>query len=123
MQAAVTTTSFQFTVLSFQNKQSPQCGLCVDTVSLTGIINMKRKHNRTLELIFHRPISGNVQWKDIEALFVELGAAISEREGSRILVRLFGERRVFHRPHPSPNTDKGAVESIRKWLDDNGVKP
>ncbi len=84
---------------------------------------MKRKHNRSLELIFHRPISGNVQWNDIEALFVELGAVISEREGSRILVRLFGERRVFHRPHPSPNTDKGAVESIRKWLDDNGVKP
>jgi hypothetical protein len=51
---------------------------------------MKRKHNRTLELIFHRPISGNVQWKDIEALFVELGAAISERKRSRILVRLFG---------------------------------
>lgn len=84
---------------------------------------MKRKHQHTLELIFHRPISGNIQWKDIEALFVELGAVISEREGSRILVRLFDERRVFHRPHPSPNTDKGAVESIRKWLDDNGVKP
>jgi hypothetical protein len=59
----------------------------------------------------------------IEALFVELSAEISEREGSRILVRLFCERRVFHRPHPSPNTDKGAVESIRKWLDDNGAKP
>jgi len=84
---------------------------------------MKRRHLRTLELMFHRPISGNIHWKDIEALFVELGATINEREGSRILVRLFDERRVFHRPHPSPNTDKGAVESIRKWLDDNGVKP
>ncbi|OIO82877.1 MAG: hypothetical protein AUJ88_00975 [Gallionellaceae bacterium CG1_02_56_997] len=84
---------------------------------------MKRKPQRTLELIFHRPINGNIQWKDIEALFAELGVTISEREGSRILVRLFDERRVFHRPHPSPNTDKGAVESIRKWLDDNGVKP
>lgn len=84
---------------------------------------MKRKHEKTLELIFHRPISGNIQWRDIEALFVELGAEISEREGSRVLVRLFGERRVFHRPHPSPATDKGAVESVRRWLDDNGVKP
>jgi len=73
--------------------------------------------------MFHRPISGNIQWRDVEDLFVALGAAISEREGSRILVRLFDERRVFHRPHPSPNTDKGAVESMRKWLDDNGVKP
>jgi hypothetical protein len=84
---------------------------------------MKRKHQKTLELIFARPVSGNIKWADIEALFVELGAELSEREGSRIGVRLFGERRVFHRPHPSPNTDKGAVASIRKWLKANGVEP
>jgi hypothetical protein len=30
---------------------------------------------------------------------------------------------VFHRPHSSPDTDKGAVASIRKWLETNGVKP
>ncbi|GAC19994.1 hypothetical protein GARC_3031 [Paraglaciecola arctica BSs20135] len=38
-------------------------------------------------------------------------------------MRLFGERRVFHRPHPSPDTDKGAVSSIRRWFEMNGVKP
>ena len=54
---------------------------------------------------------------------MDLGANVSEREGSRIGVKLFGEVRVFHRPHPSPDTDKGAVESIRKWLKDNGVQP
>ena len=84
---------------------------------------MRRKHKKTLERIFARPTSGNIKWREIEALFVELGAEISERAGSRIGVRLFGERRVFHRPHPSPNTDKGAVASIRKWLEKNGVKP
>lgn len=84
---------------------------------------MKRKHQRTLELIFVRPVSANVRWADIEALFVELGGQIAEREGSRVLMRLFGERRVFHRPHPEPTTDKGAVEAIRKWLEDHGVKP
>jgi hypothetical protein len=84
---------------------------------------MKRKHQKTLNSIFSRPVSGNIKWKDIEALFVELGAELSEREGSRIGVRLFGERRVFHRPHPSPNTDKGAVASIRQWLQENGVEP
>ena len=84
---------------------------------------MKRKHQKTLELIFARPASGNLNWADIESLFIELGAQLSEREGSRIGVRLFGERRVFHRPHPSPNTDKGAIASIRKWLMENGVEP
>jgi hypothetical protein len=84
---------------------------------------MKRKHQKTLDLIFARPVSANVQWRDIEALFVELGAEVTEREGSRVAVVLFGEVRVFHRPHPSPNTDKGAVASIRKWLEQHRVSP
>lgn len=84
---------------------------------------MKRKHAKTLQLVFSRPVSANVRWSDIEALFIELGGQVAEREGSRVLVRLFDDRRVFHRPHPEPTTDKGAVESIRKWLEDNGVKP
>ncbi len=46
-----------------------------------------------------------------------------ERAGSRVAVVLFTEVRVFHRPHPSPNTDKGAVASIRKWLEANEVTP
>ena len=84
---------------------------------------MRRRHPRTVELIFARPSSGNIQWRDIEALFVELGAEVSPREGSRVAVVLFEEVRVFHRPHPSPNTDKGAIASIRKWLEQHGVEP
>jgi hypothetical protein len=84
---------------------------------------MKRKHQKTLDAIYARPVSANIQWRDIEALFVELGAEISEREGSRIAVVLFDEIRVFHRPHPSPDTDKGAVASIRKWFEQHGVAP
>lgn len=84
---------------------------------------MKRKYQRTLALIFTRPTSANIQWRDIEDMFQELGAEVSEREGSRVAVVLFGEVRVFHRPHPSPNTDKGAVVSIRKWLEQHGVEP
>ncbi len=84
---------------------------------------MKRKHRVTLEKIFKRPTSGNIHWKDIESLFKGLGADISERAGSRIAVVLFGEVRVFHRPHPSPNTDKGAIASIRIWLEKYEVLP
>jgi hypothetical protein len=78
---------------------------------------MKRRHQRTLESIVAHPVCGNVQWREIEALFIELGAEISEREGSRVAVVLFGEVRIFHRPHPPPNTDKGAVAGIRRWME------
>lgn len=84
---------------------------------------MKKKHQRTLAALFAHPAPANIQWRDIEALFAELGAEISEREGSRVGVVLFGEVRVFHRPHPNPDTDKGAIASIRRWLELHGVKP
>ncbi len=84
---------------------------------------VKRSHRKTLEAIFAHPTSANIAWKDVETLFVGLGAEVSEREGSRVAIYLFHEVRVFHRPHPSPQTDKGAVVSVRKWLEQHGVKP
>jgi hypothetical protein len=84
---------------------------------------MSRKHSKTLEALFAHPVSANIKWRDIEALFKALGAEISEREGSRVAVVLFSEVRVFHRPHPGPTTDKGAIASIRDWLEMHGVKP
>lgn len=84
---------------------------------------VKRKHLKTLHVIFARPITANLQWRDIEALFVALGATVQEREGSRVAVVLFDQVQVFHRPHPSPNTDKGAIASVRRWLEANDVMP
>lgn len=84
---------------------------------------MQKRHLATLSKIFARPVIGSIRWSDIESLLIALGAEVSEREGSRIGVFLFEEVRVFHRPHPSPNTDKGAVVSIKKWLESHGVKP
>ena len=45
---------------------------------------MHRKHQKTLELIFARPVSGSIKWRDIGALLVALGADVTEREGSRL---------------------------------------
>ena len=55
------------------------------------------------------------------SLSKSLGAEVSERAGSRVAVVLFNEVGVFHRPHPTPNTDKGAIASIRKWFEENEV--
>jgi hypothetical protein len=45
-------------------------------------------------------------------MFIALGAEVSEREGSRVAVFLFNEVRIFHRPHPAPDTDKGAAQAL-----------
>lgn len=84
---------------------------------------MKDKHHKTLELIFSRPTPAGLKWNDMVALLTELGAEITQREGSRVAVFLFGQVKVMHRPHPSPDMDKGAVASIRRWFEENGMKP
>jgi hypothetical protein len=84
---------------------------------------MKSAHQRTLEAVFVHPTSANIAWKDIAALFTGLGAEVSEHQGSRVSIFLFNEVRVFHRPHPSPKTDKGAVVPVKKRLEQHGVKP
>jgi hypothetical protein len=84
---------------------------------------MNRKHQRTLQSIFATPVQSNVKWKDIEALFITLGAKIEEGRDSRMRVLLNDEEAVFHRPHPRKETDKGALVSVRRFLENAGVKP
>ena len=84
---------------------------------------MDRKHRKTLEAIFEKPERANIAWRDVEALFIALGAEISEGSGSRVRVVLKDVRAVFHRPHPRKETNKGTVKSVRRFLEAAGVKP
>ena len=84
---------------------------------------MNKRHERTLNSIFAQPISGNIKWRNVEALLKSLGAVLSERSGSRVGVFLRGRAAYFHRPHPSPNMDKGAVRDLKKFLQNVGITP
>ena len=84
---------------------------------------MNKRHRRTLNATFAHPISGNIKWRDVEALLKALGAIISERAGSRVAVRLNDLVAVFRRPHPSPNMDKGAVRDLRRFLENARITP
>jgi len=39
-----------------------------------------------------------------------------------VRIVLNGIRAVFHRPHPTNETDKGSLVSMRKFLENAGVK-
>ncbi|MGI8568134.1 MAG: type II toxin-antitoxin system HicA family toxin [Methylocella sp.] len=84
---------------------------------------MNAKHRRTLEAIFARPVLSDIRWAEIEALMVALGAERSEGRGSRVRFLLNGAEAVFHRPHPRPETNKGAVVSVREFLKIAGIEP
>lgn len=84
---------------------------------------MSKKHRKTLEAIFSKPSPPGIKWNDITAMLKFFGANLSEGRGSRIRIELNGEDAVFHRPHPGKETDKGAVASMRRFLENAGVKP
>lgn len=84
---------------------------------------MNKGQQGTLEAIFTRPTRAGIRWSAIESLVRALGGEISEREGSRVAMKLNGVVAVFHRPHPRPETKKGAVDAVRQFLINAGVKP
>ena len=84
---------------------------------------MNKKQRQTLDKIFEKPERSDISWVNIEALFIALGAKISEGRGSRVRVALNDVRAVFHRPHPERVTNKGAVNSVRRFLQEAGVRP
>ena len=84
---------------------------------------MNNKHRGTLRAVFGRPTRSDIRWDDIEAVVIACGGEVQEREGSRVALVLNGVRSVFHRPHPRPTTKKGAVDALRVFFSNAGLKP
>jgi len=82
---------------------------------------MRRRHRRTLAAILKRPTQAGIRWADIESLLRACGAEVEERAGSRVAVELNDVVAIFHRPHPRPQADKGAVASVRRFLVAAGI--
>ncbi len=73
-------------------------------------------HDNTYDAIFSDPVRANIKWRDIESLLISLGAKLTEGKGSRVRVELGNLAMTFHRPHPRPDTDRGAVRSVRRLI-------
>jgi hypothetical protein len=84
---------------------------------------VNKKQRQTLNRIFEKPERSDIPWSNVESLFIALGAEISEGRGSRVRVALNDVRAVFHRPHPDRVTNKGAVKSVRRFLQEAGMIP
>ena len=81
------------------------------------------KHQKTLRAIFANPVRSNINGADIESLLMALGAERDEGSRSRIRFALNGIRATIHRPHPQKETGRGAVKSVRRFLEEGGIRP
>lgn len=84
---------------------------------------LNSRQRKILSVIFANPVSPAILWEDIEQLFAACGGILTKGRGSRVRVKLNGVLATFHRPHPERVTDKGAVKSVRTFLENAGVKP
>lgn len=84
------------------------------------VLSLRKKQKNTLDQLFKAPTPQGIKWSE---MIKALGGEIKEGRGSRCKFLLNKSIASFHRPHPSPDTDKGAVENVRDWLTSIGVKP
>jgi len=84
---------------------------------------VRNKHQHTLERVFEAPALADIRWQDLVAMLKAAGVDISERSGSRVLLKKGRERMVVHRPHPEPATGRATVRDIAAFLKAVGVKP
>lgn len=84
---------------------------------------MNSKHRRTLLAIFADPVRSNIEWRQVEALFIALECRIVEGSGSRVRFDKGGETETFHRPHPAKEAKRYQVRAARSYLLRLGIKP
>ncbi|WP_455272314.1 type II toxin-antitoxin system HicA family toxin [Rhizobium herbae] len=84
---------------------------------------MNSKHRKTLATVFKEPVSGTIDWADIESLLVAAGCTIIEGSGSRVRFSFASEVESFHRPHPEKEAKRYQVRAAREFLLRIGVKP
>jgi hypothetical protein len=100
------------------------CKKFLDMVAKSDIIlYMNRNHRKTLAAVFANPVSGNIEWRRIKALFKALGCEIIEGSGSRITILHKGRKAAFHRPHPSKDALRYRVSAARDFFKLIGITP
>lgn len=85
--------------------------------------SLSARHTKTLQTIFCTPASTTLEWRKIEALFIALGAIVTEGNGSRVRFEINQVVASFHRPHPEKEAKAYQVRDARAFLEAVGVTP
>ena len=84
-------------------------------------MELSNRHRDTLEQIFERPSSGNVEWQEVLALLEAVGDVVEAPNG-RYRVTLGEETEVFDRPHGN-DVDVQELVDLRRMLRNAGLEP
>jgi hypothetical protein len=81
--------------------------------------HLDAKHRNTVEQIFNRPSSNNVEWRSVLSLLEAVGTVVEEHDG-RFRVTLGDETETFDRPHDK-DVDEQMLVDLRRMLTRAGI--
>ncbi len=84
---------------------------------MTG--HLDAEHRNTVEQIYNRPSSSNVEWRRVRSLLEAVGTVVEEHDG-RLRVTLGDETETFDRPHGKDVGEQMLVD-LRRMLTGAGV--
>jgi hypothetical protein len=84
-------------------------------------MDLDSEHRETVEQIFARPSSGNVEWRRVRSLLEAVGTDVEEHD-ARVRVTLGGETEVFDRPN-GKDVDTQMLVDLRRMLTRAGITP
>ena len=87
------------------------------------IQSMNKRHRETLDKIFQTPVPASLEWCDIEAFFLAVGARTVEGSGSRVRFELNGVVATFHRSQPEKEAKPYQVRDAQRFLEQAGIRP
>lgn len=73
--------------------------------------------------MFKKPTPAGIRLTDIVTMLQAAGVDVSQRSGSRVLLKRGADRMVIHRPHTETETGRATVRDIAAFLESIGVSP
>ncbi len=82
---------------------------------------MNKGQQKTLDMLLQKPLRSNIVWRQIESLFLAMGAKKIEGDGSRVRFELNGVIATFHRPHSRKEAKPYQIRDASAFLEKAGV--
>ena len=84
-------------------------------------VDLDSEHCKTVEQIFNRPSSANVEWRRVRSLIEAVASDVQEHDGN-LRATLGGETETFKRPH-GKDVDQQMLVDLRRMLTRAGITP
>ena len=84
-------------------------------------VDLDAEHRNTVEHIFARPSSGNLEWRRVRSLLDQV-ATVTEEHNGKLGVTLGGETEVLETPR-GKDVDTQMLVDLRRMLTRAGITP